>query len=827
MMDVPYNDQRTVTDEQFLDGLKLPGKAGQQLAAARRRGDIKEARRLVASHFRSREKPRWPFYMHGTAWTEINGRGNVIEKADALFTGEFRNSWPPFDRVQAEVNGKIDWKVAARVGGRTTWLPELSTAFALTGETKYLRRAMELMKSFVEGNPFVLEEGFHEDHDRYFGGPNNNTLCTFLRSARWIDFMYCGALQAGVINDEDVFWLVKQLWFYAMQYYRYCGDEMRGDNHHLGDHGLATFYYAVAFPEFSVAKALLKQAVDTIQFHAKRNMMDDGGYAEHSTKYQYHITYGFLSVAALAKANDIRLFTRAEERKLAAWVEFNVRACKPDGVLSEFGDEFGGSLAMLLGTLAAPVMNPPLAAMSRALGYEPGEMLSETAAELQRKFKNWKAGAAPRVGLSPWFAGRARERQGDGETGGRGETARAGVGRQDAGSRSERCESESQEPRAKSQERSVAALPQQATKHYPQSGYTFFRSAWDASADFLAVSHMTDMRVLGHSHADFMSFILHTQRKTLLGDPATWLYTDDRMWSPQHQELRGYLYHATAHNCMLMNDDGLKPLAALGHLCNWHGHTPPVKLGLFKAGGLIEVLECRHDAYAPHRHRRFVLHLAGIGFAFVDLWARPELDLRPNQYSQLLHAEGGVEMTPEAPENGGTVRLWSGRSNCFIVPGAETETTWNCWRDEKLCGVYGISKNGGWCAPPWVAQLTRRQEGPSVFSTFLVTQPSASLNVPPVARYLGAKKAKAKFKQHDGLSANVVDLGATGSLWLASCPYGKPLESKEMSTDAELAVAIVNKSGRVEAWAAVRGSHFSLNGEKLLKEKAEWAAGTD
>src|ERR1041385_1196959 len=96
MQDVPFNDQRTVTDEQFFDHLNLPGDAGKQLAAARKKSDLAQARRPVAEHFRTRKTPRWPFYMHGTAWLEIDGRGSALQKADKLLHDEFTNSWPQF-----------------------------------------------------------------------------------------------------------------------------------------------------------------------------------------------------------------------------------------------------------------------------------------------------------------------------------------------------------------------------------------------------------------------------------------------------------------------------------------------------------------------------------------------------------------------------------------------------------------------------------------------------------------------------------------------------------------------------------------------------------
>jgi hypothetical protein len=780
MRDVSFSDQRVLTDEDFLSGVKLPGSAGVALRAAVARGDRSAWARSIAEHFRSRMAPRWPFYMHGTAWMEINGRGDTLEKADGLLRREFRNSWPPFAAASfATPQGSVDWDAFGRAMGtsmgRNTFVPELTTAFALTGKLEYLRAVRELLFAFADARPFVLEEGFHEDHDRYFGGPANPTLNVLARSLRWIDLMHSGALHTDVFSDDDVFRLVKQLWFYAMQYYRFVGDPMRRDNHHLCDHGKAAFVFGVAFPEFTIAKEMVAQGRETIAFHFANNVLPDGGYAEHCTKYQYHILYTYCFVHALAKANGIALLAPKQVRQLERWIEFNARACKPDGIIVEFGDEFGGSLAHLFCTMAAPVMTPRIAAMSRALGYEPGKLAYETPQALARRFRRWSPGTPPRVGLSPWF-------------------------------------SHPREPRKPVR----TALPTPASVQYPHGGFTFFRDSWTPHADFLAVAHYTDSLPHSHTHWDMMSFVLHSGGHTLIGDPATWLYTDPRKVD---RESRGYSYSVDAHNCLVMDDDTLKPFKALGHPCCWGGYPPKHGLGLFAAGGPIEVSEMWHDAYAPTRHRRFVVRIDGVGFAFVDLLSRSGLDLRPHQYSQLVHFSGGVALSTASPEAGASLSASLAEASCTIVPGAETCSSWRTWRDERLRGLYGVAADASGNGP-WVAELTRRQQGPSVFSTFLLTRGAGT------ARYLGCTAAKEGYRQHEGISANAIDLGPPGRLLLASCPYGAALESTELSTDAELAVVLLDRRGARKAWAMARGSRLAVGGRMLVRgRKREWLQG--
>lgn len=785
------DDQRLATDDDFLDQLRLPGAAGRRLRVARATGDRATVVATVAGHYRTRSSPRWPFYMHGTPWPEINGRGQVMAKAEALLGPDprLKGSWPPFIEAALGAQSAADWeRVAGQVGGtvsRTTFVVELSTAFALTGRIEFVQRAMALIKSFVAAFPFVLEDGFHEDHDRHFGGGPNNSGDCYARSKRWMDFMHCGALQApGAVGDEDVFWLVKQCWFYAEQYARLVGDVLRRDNHHLTDHGGAPFFYGVMFPEFAGAARWRAYGQRVVRHHFAANLLDDDCYAEHCTKYQYHILYMYFAPWSIARANRIALFTPRQERRMRGWIGFLAGMGKPDGVIAEFGDEFGGSLAQLFNTLATPVMDRELAAIARALGHQPGELRVESPGSVAAAMAEWD-GSAPRIGLSPWF---------------------------------DRAASPAK-PAASAQPAAPTTPP---TRTWPAGGFSVFRSAWDRDADFLAVSHYRDSIPHGHTHWDMLSFVLHTGGQTLIGDPATWLYTDPGVSSrADARETRGYSYAVDAHNCLVMDDDTLKTLKALGHPCSWGGYPPQHGTGLFRAGGAIEVLEAWHDAYAPTRHRRFTVHVRGVGFVFVDLLARPGLDLRPHQYSQRFHAEGDVVPSATAPAPGAAVRLERGGATCWIVPGGEAHNAWATWQDQRLAGVFGIPAErvrGG----PWVLELTRRIEGPSAFITALLTGAVES----PRARYLGAEPQREGFGQHDGLAADAIDLGQRGTVLIATCPYRKPLDHAEFATDAELAVAHLDARGRVVAWAMARGSYLRIGTKTVASgRRTPWREG--
>ncbi|HYF51938.1 MAG TPA: heparinase II/III family protein, partial [Planctomycetota bacterium] len=732
------------------------------------------------------------YYMHGGAWLETDSPGPVLQKAKDLLNDVFFNSWAPHQVMNLKTGGADpDWKSGlSKAGtslGRNTFVAELGTAFSLTGDAAYARKCVELMRSYVRCQPFILDDRFFQDHDMYFGGDSNHTLTVTYRMFRWTDFLHSGACHAlGVLKDEDVFWIIKNLWFYSMQFYRLCNDEMRRDNHHLVDHGHAQFVMGTIFPEFAAGPEMAASGAKVIRYHFGHNLLKDGGYVEHSGEYQYHIIYHFLHPYALAQANDIKLLSASDVERLRSWVEFNAHVCKPDGMIAGIGDSPGRPLAYFFSTLAAPVMTPKLVAMARALGFAAGETITSSMGDIAKRMQDWQPGTPPNVGIS----GHYRKEEG--------KSAKA------------------------------SAQPKETSKQYPLSGYTFFRSDWTPNADYLAFSHMTKHSIGGHAHWDMNSFVLHTRGKTLIGDPAANLYLDKRFSNPDGSLLgpgqedkgyhRGYSYSMNAHNCLIMNDDFLKPLLAMSHPTFWGGNPPRCEAGLFAPGENIEIAEASHDGNDPTRHTRYVVHLRGIGFVLVDKIWRNVLDMRPNNYAQYFHMEGDVEIAPQEPTNGGNLRVFSGEASCVIVPGAESDTRWKCRRDTYLDNLFGVPDSKGL---PWVASLARTTRGPATFSTFLLTHGADGLDANAIkAKYLGGKPSPWFEWQPEGISANALDLGAHGSILIAACPYGKKLESAEMSTDAELAVVLLSPEGKVRDWALAKGGNLSARGKKLVSGKA-------
>jgi hypothetical protein len=71
-----------------------------------------------------------------------------------------------------------------------------------------------------------------------------------------------------------------------------------------------------------------------------------------------------------------------------------------------------------------------------------------------------------------------------------------------------------------------------------------------------------------------------------------------------------------------------------------------------------------------------------------------------------------------------------------------------------------------------------------------------------------------------------VELGARGTLLVASCPYRKALDCADLSTDAELAVVVLDDKGDVQNFAMARGTTLKVRGKNMVSgRKRDWQSG--
>ena len=178
------------------------------------------------------------------------------------------------------------------------------------------------------------------------------------------------------------------------------------------------------------------------------------------------------------------------------WVEFSARCGKPNGMLPGIGDEPGRPLHHLFGTLATPLMDKHLAAMARAdSGMRAGRRHPHRSRDAVRAMaiaRDEEVGEAARrcqpavrFGLSEYYTTPPRK----------------------------------PDPKQLPHARDVPISRTAATRSSAASG---------ARTPTTSPSPISPATTAAHAHWDMMSFTLHTQGKTLIGDPAAWLYVDRR-----------------------------------------------------------------------------------------------------------------------------------------------------------------------------------------------------------------------------------------------------------------------------------------------------------
>ena len=76
-------------------------------------------------------------------------------------------------------------------------------------------------------------------------------------------------------------------------------------------------------------------------------------------------------------------------------------------MLPAIGDSPGRPLAHFFATLCGPIMTPRIAAMARGLGFESGEHLFVSGADITRRMRDWQEGKHLSFGISAYYLKKA------------------------------------------------------------------------------------------------------------------------------------------------------------------------------------------------------------------------------------------------------------------------------------------------------------------------------------------------------------------------------------------------------------------------------------
>lgn len=369
-------DQRTFTDTEFWAGLNLDLPAMAGVRALHAAGKLAAAETALVGHFRTRKSPRISPFHTDLFWEDwpampVTRRADIFLSEKVIVPSEHSVLPIVLSGKPGDPHG-IDWQTARGAGMAVTrmrLLAEMVASYARTGNRKYAAGVEWWLRALAEQIPFVLDPGFHSDEYAAFGGHGHEQLDSCYRMFAWGDMLQSRLfLTPGVLSDSFWFWVLKQMWFFHMQFSRFVGAPFRADNHHSMERGVTPYILGVQFPEFAHAVEMEIYSQEIIRRHFDHNVLKDGTCSEHSLSYQYRCFIRFALADSVARLNGRDLLGPVRRRRMQRFLLFQGLACAPDGRQPDVGDGEGTSIDEVVAESGAMYGSPELKAIDQAIG---------------------------------------------------------------------------------------------------------------------------------------------------------------------------------------------------------------------------------------------------------------------------------------------------------------------------------------------------------------------------------------------------------------------------------------------------------------------------
>lgn len=238
--------------------------------------------------------------------------------------------WSLLDPLDRETVGdsKMTWEL-----NRHQWLLDLGQAYRFTGDPRYSRAAVGLIRDWMEANPPGIGINW------------SSSLEVSYRLIAW-----CWALNL-LRDSQDItaeFHATLSGWIFthAAHVEKYLSHYF-SPNTHLTGEALGLFYAGVLFAEFPKAARWQRMGQRILLQQLERQVLDDGVYFEQSTCYQRYVAEIYLHYFVLASRNGMRIPESARER-VGKLLDYLLAIRRPDGFLPQIGDTDGGSVLPLV-----------------------------------------------------------------------------------------------------------------------------------------------------------------------------------------------------------------------------------------------------------------------------------------------------------------------------------------------------------------------------------------------------------------------------------------------------------------------------------------------
>jgi hypothetical protein len=211
---------------------------------------------------------------------------------------------------------------------------DLSHAFAVTGERRFLDVWLQLVLSFIDQIPPGSESDCHVTSRRIL-----NWIYAWVRFASTAEFPGLGAQVAER--------LVESIGRQAHHVRRNLSPKLNHRTIEL----TAIFHTALALPIVDPDQSLLQFSLAALDESLKQDILDDGVHRERSTHYHMITLRNFLG----CRLNGQRygaVFPPGFDERLERACEFALHCHRPDGGIPAFSDSDGGSYLDLLGLAA-------------------------------------------------------------------------------------------------------------------------------------------------------------------------------------------------------------------------------------------------------------------------------------------------------------------------------------------------------------------------------------------------------------------------------------------------------------------------------------------
>lgn len=203
----------------------------------------------------------------------------------------------------------------------------LARAYATTGDKQYADKVAELMRSWIDANPFG------------YGMNWKSVLEHGVRVINWvwaIDLIRdSGAIDDGLWRD------VRRTMFLAIWDAHRKFSRGSSANNHLVGEAAGVFVGACYFSDFPNVDGWADDAATVLEREIVLQTYDDGCTREHAFGYQFFVIQ-FFTLCLLAGRASGRPFTNQYERRLQRMYQFVAELCRDTGVPPRAGDADDG-----------------------------------------------------------------------------------------------------------------------------------------------------------------------------------------------------------------------------------------------------------------------------------------------------------------------------------------------------------------------------------------------------------------------------------------------------------------------------------------------------